>query len=204
MIDVVILAAGMSKRMKDSNKLLLEFNNLPLIEYVLKRILGAQINKVIVVLGHDHKSILTAIGNYDVEFIFNAAYKRGQTTSIQAAMSLLDAQSDAFMVCLGDMPLLESKDYNALIDTYYKVLKSKTKPIVRPVFKNSIGNPVIFHRSYASDILNLDAGQECKDLIRNEKDNYFPFKVNVLKYFFDIDNSDDYRRLLLSTRENEL
>ena len=53
MISAIILAAGLSKRMKLGNKLLLEKNNVPIIKTTLERVAASKVNEIIVVLGKD-------------------------------------------------------------------------------------------------------------------------------------------------------
>ena len=51
MISAIILAAGLSKRMKLGNKLLLEKNNIPIINMTLERVVDSKVNEIINVGG---------------------------------------------------------------------------------------------------------------------------------------------------------
>ncbi len=201
MINAVILAAGTSSRMQGENKLLMPYRQKTIIQSVTESILGSKCQKVIVVLGHQHDQILKVLEGYPVEFIFNAAYRRGQTSSIQASMSMLGDHAAGFMVCLGDMPLLTSQSYDLLIDHFFMTRESCAHPIVRPVFKNSVGHPVLFDIHYREEILAHDEPDGCKSIIRENRASYHPLDVNTLNFFFDIDNPDDYRRLIISSEE---
>ena len=55
MIKAILLAAGQSKRMKSENKLIRLNKNKPLINYSLNVLTKSKVNKIILVLGHQHK-----------------------------------------------------------------------------------------------------------------------------------------------------
>ena len=52
MIKVILLAAGLSKRMKSENKLIKLYKKKPLINYSLNVLKKSKANKIIIVLGH--------------------------------------------------------------------------------------------------------------------------------------------------------
>ena len=198
MVDAIVLAAGMSRRMGEKNKLLLPLGAKTVIESVIEEIISSTANKTIVVLGFQHAKILEKLNKYPVEFIFNSSYRKGQTTSIQSAMSLITQESNGFMVCLGDMPLLKTSDYNWLIDHFNQSIDPGRPKILRPTYKGNPGNPVIFDKRYVREIMACGSEDGCREVIRNNHGNYKPIEVNELKYFFDIDSSEDYDRLLRS------
>ena len=63
MIKVILLAAGLSKRMKSENKLIKLYKNKPLINYSLNVLTKSKVNKIILVLGHQHKEVKKIIKN---------------------------------------------------------------------------------------------------------------------------------------------
>ena len=69
MISAIILAAGLSKRMKLGNKLLLEKNNVPIIKTTLERVAASKVNEIIVVLGKDSSLIKNKV-NEDIINVF--------------------------------------------------------------------------------------------------------------------------------------
>ena len=79
---IVLLAAGQSRRMGDINKLLMPFNNEPLIRYSAKLYMSLPNSLVYVVLGHQSEQIRAALKNLDVCFVFNESYKEGQRSSV--------------------------------------------------------------------------------------------------------------------------
>ena len=57
MIKAIFLAAGQSKRLKFENKLTKLYKKTPLINHSLKTLQKSKVNKVIIVLGHEHKKV---------------------------------------------------------------------------------------------------------------------------------------------------
>jgi len=79
----LILAAGLSSRFGE-NKLLKFIGNLTIIEKTVLSI-APLAEKVYVVTGNDSERIIDVLRNYStVEFIFNAEYRLGMFSSIQA------------------------------------------------------------------------------------------------------------------------
>ena len=68
---IVLLAAGQSKRMGDTNKLLMPLNNEPLIRHSAKIYTSLPNSRVYVVLGHQAEQIIEVLENLDVYFVFN-------------------------------------------------------------------------------------------------------------------------------------
>ena len=57
MIKAILLAAGMSKRFKNENKLIRNFKNRPLINHSLLALHKSKVDKIIIVLGYQHKEV---------------------------------------------------------------------------------------------------------------------------------------------------
>lgn len=197
MTDAIILAAGLSSRMNDTNKLLLKAGEKSLLQIVIDELIQSQVENIIVVLGYQHNEVAKVIPHQEkVTFVVNKNYKKGQLSSIQAGLQHGNSHRDSFMICLGDMPLLKSSDYDHMIQKYQEINKEVDQPIVRPVFKNSIGHPVIFHKTYEKDILANKKENNCRPIIEANRANFRPVEVMYLNYFFDVDVDMDYQRLL--------
>ena len=54
---ILLLAAGQSKRFKNDNKLTKIFKDKPLINHAINSLIKSKVNKIIVVLGHQHKEV---------------------------------------------------------------------------------------------------------------------------------------------------
>ena len=124
MISAILLAAGESKRMGGENKLLKEINGIPLLNYSIKNILGSSIDELIVILGHEKSLIENIIKkNKKIKFIYNENYKNGISSSIIKGLNHISQNSEAFFICLGDMPNINQNIYNKLIKARYSYNK---------------------------------------------------------------------------------
>ena len=87
MIKVILLAAGLSQRMKSENKLIKLYKNKPLINYSLNVLTKSKVNKIIIVLGHQHKELKKIIKkNKKIIFTYNKNYKKGMASSIKIGL----------------------------------------------------------------------------------------------------------------------
>ena len=120
MISAIILAAGLSKRMKLGNKLLLEKNNVPIIKTTLERVAASKVNEIIVVLGKDSSLIKNKVNDKRVKCITNKDYRSGISSSIKKGLKKVNKDNIGAMICLADMPLIKTSTYNQIIHSYYQ------------------------------------------------------------------------------------
>ena len=200
MFNAIVLAAGRSERMGVRNKLTLNLNEGTIISTVIKQLKKSQIGKIIVVVGHEHKDVIEAIEEIpDLQIVYNSRYKKGQMTSIKAGLSGIDTGCEGFLVCLGDMPSITGEEYDLMIDEYRSIKSNVSHPIARPVYKDSIGHPVVFHSIYKNEILKASHNADCRQVIQLHKNNYHPVPVSSVNFFLDIDNEEEYNRLIQYT-----
>jgi len=181
MITAILLAAGKSKRMLNENKLCKKFIGLPLICHSVKNILSSSVDELIIVLGHDQKTIRGLIKkNNKVKFVYNNKYETGMASSIKKGIANLSHKTDAFFICLGDMPLVRPDIYNKLI------LSLNDHEIVVPNYKNQQGNPVLFSISMKEKIMTLSGDTGAKKILKNNKEKIINLPINdsgILKNF---------------------
>jgi len=108
-MDVIILAAGNGSRMGDLTrnlpKPLVPINSVPIIDYVLKKLLFFDINRFIFVVGHQKNRLIRYLKeNYSNEvelaFAFNNQVNRENGYSLLCAQHLIS--EDYFLVVMAD------------------------------------------------------------------------------------------------------
>ena len=173
MISAILLAAGQSKRMNGENKLTKEIQGIPLIKLSVKNILASSINELIVVLGHQKEIIEKLIDkNEKVKFVFNKDFENGMASSIKTGLDNLSEKTEAFFICLGDMPLVSHDIYNQLI-------KSKNnKEIIVPTYKGQQGNPVLFNKSMKEKVIDISGDIGAKKILELNKDKILNVETN--------------------------
>ena len=190
MISAILLAAGQSKRMNGENKLSKEIQGIPLIKHSVKNILASSIDELIVILGYQKDIIEKLIDkNEKIKFIFNKDFESGMASSIKTGLDNLSEKSEAFFICLGDMPMVSHDIYNQLI-------KSKdNKEIIVPSYKGQQGNPVLFNKSMKEKIMNITGDSGAKKILELNKDKILNLEVNDQSITKGFNTQDDFNSL---------
>ena len=186
MISAILLAAGQSKRMGDENKLVKNFQGIPLIKHSVRNILASIIGELIIVLGHQKEIIEKLIDkNEKIKFVFNQDFESGIATSIKTGLNHLSEETEAFFICLGDMPMVNKDIFNLLI-------KSKNnREIIVPTYKNKQGNPILFSKSMKKKIMTIEGNVGAKKILELNKDKILNIETNdqsITKNFNTLDN----------------
>jgi len=196
MLTVIVLAAGMSRRMGFVNKLLLPFRGRTILEMTLDQIVASGAEEILVVLGHEAERIRPVLEKFPIRTAFNPDFAAGMTTSIQAGIRAASANTEGFMICLSDMPLIEAATYRSLIGAFIEKKKTNGRVIIQPVFENTPGNPVIFSACYKNEILALTFNEGCKPIVQNNREHLHHFEVPTGAILMDADTEAAYKALL--------
>lgn len=199
MISAIVLAAGESKRM-GRTKQLLSFGSSTILEHVVKSLLRPQIGEVILVLGHEWGHIKAHFEGVPIKVALNPDYQQGLSTSIACGVRNASPQSRAYLIVLGDQPLVPSYVVDHLISGY----KGAGKGIVVPSFEGMAGHPVIFDLKYREALLCLAGDTGGKAIIAAHAEDVLRVEVDTSSVIYDIDSWEDYQQQLeqyLSSRE---
>ena len=173
MISAILLAAGQSKRMGGENKLTKKIQDVPLIKLSVKNILASSVNELIIVLGHQREIIEKLIDKHEkIKFVSNKDFESGMASSIKTGLNHLSNNTEAFFICLGDMPMVNSDIYNQLI-------KSKNqKNIIVPTYNDQQGNPVLFDKSMREKVTDITGDAGAKKILELNKDKILNLEIN--------------------------
>jgi len=191
--SAVVLAAGLSRRMGQQNKLLLPMAGEPMVRRAVGRVLEAGFAEVVVVLGHAAEDVSRALGGLAVRSVFNAAYASGQVSSVRAGLGALSEPVEAVMICLGDQPLLSSADLRAVLAAY------AARPhgsILVPFRGEQRGNPVVIDWQSAGETLARGINFGCRNFIDQHPDRVYRWPAPSDHYVRDVDEPADYEALL--------
>src|SRR3954454_8109956 len=194
MVTAIVLAAGLSQRMGNVNKLLLQYKGKTIIETTLTNILASGIKEVIVVTGHEAEKVKGVIQHLPALVIDNPDYAKGITTSIQHGIE--HAKESGYMICLADMFLITSDEYALLKKTFEENFHSNTKYIYIPRYNNEKGNPVIFSPYYKDAIHEHKEMEGCKAIVQANKENIFWVDMPTDHVLQDMDYYEDYEKLI--------
>ena len=93
-------------------------------------------------------------------------------SSIKTGLDNLSEKTEAFFICLGDMPMINHDIYNQLI-------KSKdNKEIIVPTYKGQQGNPVLFDKSMKETVMNITGDVGAKKILELNKNKILNLEIN--------------------------
>ena len=195
MISAVILAAGESRRMGKQNKLLLPVGGEAVLVKLVKSVCASDVGQVLVVIGHEAEKIRWELNNFPLSFVYNPNFSEGVTTSIKFGVKEVSPVSDGFLICLADMPLINTSEINKLIHAYVQNRIKEKRLIAIPVFQGQRGNPVLFSSEFRNDILKYKKKSGCKEVIINNSEYVKEIEMDDNNMLLDIDTLEDYQRL---------
>ena len=190
MIKVILLAAGLSKRMKSENKLIKLYRNKPLINYSLNVLKKSKANKIIIVLGHQYKEVKKIIKkNKKIIFTYNKNYKKGMASSIKMGLKKISKNDDGFIVAQSDMPFVKLSDINKIC----RSIRTKKFLVHALKYKNRLGNPIGFDISLIKKFENIKGQFGAKFMVKRLKNRTNFINTSSLKSFKDFDKVSDFR-----------
>jgi len=155
-IAAVILAAGQGTRMKsDLPKVLHRVAGKAMLAYVVETALALQASPIIPVVGHGADEVRDAMSNQDLRFALQAE-QLGTGHALLCAEEALNGFSGDLLLLCGDVPLLQKKTLQALIDHHRQYAACVT------ILTADMDNPAGYGR--------IIRGAEGVDRIVEEKD----------------------------------
>ena len=184
-IDAIVLAAGLSTRAGERNKLLLPLAGKPLIAHAIEAALGSLACTVHVVTGHQADQVEEALNDYTVNIVHNPNYVEGMSSSIKLGIRALPTEVDGVVLCLGDMPLVVSTHLDLLINNF------AVNVACAPYYRDRRGHPVLFPRSMFSDLLQLSGDTGARKLLAQLESTILQVDVNDEGIFYNVNRPAD-------------
>jgi molybdenum cofactor cytidylyltransferase len=191
-IDVaaILLAAGLSRRMGDVNKLLIDIEGEPLVRRAAKAYLAAG-SQVHVVLGHEAKRVEAALADLPVTFIENLDYADGQPSSVRVGLESLPRAVELVLVALADQAALTTEDIAGLIGAF---ARSDRNYILIPFFRGERGNPVAFPARLIGEGRARGVEVASRGFIDSHPELVARYEAPNDHFVIDIDTPDDLTR----------
>jgi molybdenum cofactor cytidylyltransferase len=193
-IGAVILAAGKSSRFRagggsDPTKLVAKLDGKPIVRRVVEAALAAKARPIVVVTGYARDSVEAAIADCDVSLAFNPKFASGLASSLSVGLSAMPRDVVGALVLLGDMPLIEPRLVNALIEAF---LAREGALAAIPLTEGQRGNPVLLGRGLFEAAMRLKGDEGARKLIGalNEAE-LVEVEVSYMRVTFDVDTPED-------------
>ncbi len=191
----IILAAGMSTRL-GKPKQLVELEQIPLIQVVLKHCLDSKLDRIILVLGHVKSKIVASLGEMKhhskLDIVYNKNYQQGMATSLQEGLQSVKQDFPSVMFILGDQPMVDSAMINELLNSF----RNSNKDICVPMCAGRQVNPILFRKNFYSQIMSIKGDIGGRDIIRNNLEHVHFVMFENLESFHDIDEKEDIEKYL--------
>ena len=188
----LILAAGLSTRMRENKVLLPWRDGRPIVAHVAAQFTDAGIDPVIVVTGRDAPEVSAAVAELPVRRVHNPDFASGEMlSSVKAGLSALPEALAAAFIQPADMPCVPP----ALIGE----LAAAHEPgwNVAPRCQGRRGHPVLLDRAYWGAMLALPADARPRAALRGARLRLVD--VEDAGVLLDLDTRAAYERAL--TRE---
>jgi molybdenum cofactor cytidylyltransferase len=195
----IILAAGLSRRLgQGQNKLLLPLGGKPVLAHVLTAALGSRARPIVLVLGHQADLVREAVKDYmpGLRVVENPAFAEGQSTSLRIGLATLlalpeDEQVSGAIFLLGDQPLITASTLNKLLE----LRESSQKQIVLPLYQGQRGNPVLFARELAEELLGITGDDGGRSILKRHPEEIATLELGTPAANLDVDTWEAYEQV---------
>jgi molybdenum cofactor cytidylyltransferase len=166
-VGAVVLAAGQSSRFRmggglDLTKLVAKLDGEPIVRRVVEAALAAKARPIVVVTGYARDSVEAALAGLDIRLAFNPQFMSGLASSLKAGLAATPSDIAGALVLLGDMPWIEPRLIDALIDAF---LARKDALAAIPSRAGRRGNPVLLGRGLFEAAMRLTGDEGARRLI---------------------------------------
>jgi len=194
-IPALVLAAGRSSRMGRAKAMLPLGDADTFLTHIVRTFLTAGVEDVVVVVGHNAEAITQSIrlSGLAARVTLNRDYDRGQLSSLQVGLSLLDRPGvSAALVTLVDVPLVSPATVRAVVEHYHRT----RAVIVRPTRGQEHGHPLLIARSLFAALRAADPAAGAKPIVRAHATEVGDLPIDDDGAFLDVDTPDEYARLV--------
>ena len=195
-IGAVILAAGASRRM-GTNKMLLPVDGEPMVRHTVRAAIGAGLDPVVVVLGHEPERARQALAGLACSFVTSDDHTGPTSASLHAGLRALEAAQTsggepvgATVVLLGDMVRVTE----GMIRDLVKSARTGRAPLEVSRYGDVLAPPLLFQRVLWPELLAW-TGEGCgKAVVRahQAEATMHDWPAEALR---DVDTPTDYEEL---------
>ncbi len=195
MVDAIILAAGLSKRM-GYDKMGLEILGRTVLSRTITEALRADFDKIVVVTRHsadfnEHVRCSYAFAPTLISVV-NKNSQLGMSYSIKLGLAAVGSETDAVMLILADQVYLNFLVINSLVSAS---LQHPGK-IIAPTIKGRRTNPVIFPSSLFVELQQITGDKGGREVIASNSEMLKTVEFGETYDDTDLDTMDDYLRII--------
>ena len=189
-IAALVLAAGQSRRMGKTNKLLAPVDGAPMVIRVVDAALASGAAPVVVVTGHEADQVKEALTGKNVTIHNNPDYTAGLSTSLRIGLKALPGDVDGALVCLGDMPRVTAKHLGKLIAAFDP---DEDRAICVPTKDGKRGNPVLWSTRFFPEMEQITGDVGARHIIGENVELVCEVPMEDDAIFLDLDTPEALR-----------
>ncbi|MEP2532406.1 nucleotidyltransferase family protein [Shimia sp.] len=191
-IKPIMLAAGLSSRIGERNKLLLPIHGVPMIQHMVA-------TYRVVVTGHEVDAVKACLDRSVVQVVHNPNYSDGQQSSVACGLRAVE-QAVQILIGLSDQPTLTSSDLQMLSKAH------KAGDAVRisiPQLDGQRGNPILVLGT-PRDRLLADPRSPRRKFIRANPDHVQFHALTSCGFYADVDTPEAYDAATVDNTEKTI
>ena len=197
MISAIVVAAGQSIRM-GIPKINLSWGRFRILGQIISVLDEARVNEIICVVGSTDPQDLPSEITTELKIIRNLEPEgTDMLASLKIGMRILNPNSEAFLIVLGDQPQIQVEVVRNLVHTY----RSTKCALLIPSINQRRGHPWIVERSLWEEILTMGPSRTLRDFLALNKSKIHYLEVTTDSILKDIDTPKDYSTELLKYSE---
>lgn len=184
----VIVAAGMSTRMKQF-KQLMKIGNLTMAERVVYNFKRAGVDDIVMVTGYRSKQLQKSLDTLCVEFVENTEYESTDMfESAKLGLEALYRKCDRILFCPVDIPFFSDETVNRVLDCNSK--------LVIPRYNGKNGHPISIASELVPKILSFKGDRGLKGALEATGVPIDYIDVDDRGSVMDADTREDYEKLV--------
>ncbi|MBQ6621851.1 MAG: NTP transferase domain-containing protein [Mogibacterium sp.] len=190
----VIVAAGMSTRMKQF-KQLMKIGNMSFAERVITNFRRAGVQDIVMVTGYQAEQLEKALRDFGITFVRNENYAETQMfDSVRLGFARMQGKCDRLFFCPVDVPFFTDETVLREIRAMYEEPSVK---VVVPVCGGRDGHPLLIDSSVLPDILAHDGNRGLKGAYESlPAGTVLRMEVEDEGAVTDADTMEDYQKLM--------
>lgn len=190
-IGAVIVAAGMSSRMK-AFKPLLALGDSTIIGTVIASLQSAGVNKIAVVIGNNAERLEEYLKGTGVTCLYNAKYETTDMfCSAKIGFDYLKDKCDRLFFLPGDVPLFSKQSLVSMLD----YMNESNCKILLPMHNGQLGHPILISSSAIPALINYQGDGGLKEAINSFYGLKETMELDDLGMTLDADRPEDYERI---------
>ncbi|WJS99783.1 nucleotidyltransferase family protein [Novosphingobium humi] len=189
-LEVVLLAAGWSRRMEGVDKRLLPWRGAPMVRHAAALYLGQGLPVVVVGRAQD-EALALALDGMDLRLVANPDQDSEQGTSARVGLAHCLLDGDGVIFALADQPLLRSEDIAALIGNF----AAHRDAVIIPRHDGVRGNPVVMPADMACGLNKAPARITPRTWIDRHRARIVWHEAEHSRFTSDMDTPQDADRL---------